>query len=333
LRRLYSSQPHGEKPSLKLVAELRKLTEVSISKAREALEASQNDVAAALEWLKADLATSGAKKAAKVDGRTVNEGLISTCVLNAGGFVHAPRAAMVELNCETDFVGRNDLFGALASDVARTTAFFAEQLSAGSGETFRHVAGPEEIESAPLVLAGEAGPSASETVGSRIRETIAKVGEKIALRRAFAIAPPSSPYLPSDKTRMRVGSYLHGAIRNSPDLATAQGRIGTLVDFSLSSPTVSQLLSSDNQSFLAELSKMERAIARQVVGLRAQTVTGSDDSALYSQPWLAAEVEVETVLDALRRWSRDNGVAKTAEEGGLEVLGFTKWTVGEPVEL
>ncbi|KAJ2927497.1 hypothetical protein H1R20_g9598, partial [Candolleomyces eurysporus] len=79
-RCLYSTA--AEKPSLKLVAELRKRTEVSIVKAREALSASGNDVDAALDWLQKDLVASGAKKAAKVGGRATNEGLISTSVLS-----------------------------------------------------------------------------------------------------------------------------------------------------------------------------------------------------------------------------------------------------------
>ena len=80
--RLYSQCP--EKPPLKLVAELRKLTEVSITKAREALAASNNDVSAALVWLQNDLAVSGAQKAAKVAHRTAGEGLVGASVLARG---------------------------------------------------------------------------------------------------------------------------------------------------------------------------------------------------------------------------------------------------------
>jgi elongation factor Ts len=112
--RFYSKS--AEKPSnVRLVAELRKLTEVSITKAREALAASNNDVSAALQWLQNDLAVSGAKKAAKVAHRAASEGLVCASVLSHGtgsslssgahGYGHGGlRAALVELNCETDFV-------------------------------------------------------------------------------------------------------------------------------------------------------------------------------------------------------------------------------------
>ena len=97
-----------EKPSLKLVAELRKLTEVSISKAREALAASNNDVPAARAWLQNDLAVSGAQRAAKVAHRAAGEGLVCASVFARGTGSTSDhggvRAALVELNSETVFV-------------------------------------------------------------------------------------------------------------------------------------------------------------------------------------------------------------------------------------
>ena len=53
--RLYSTTAPPPKPSVKLIAEIRKVTEVSITKAREALTATNNDVQAALKWLEDDL--------------------------------------------------------------------------------------------------------------------------------------------------------------------------------------------------------------------------------------------------------------------------------------
>ena len=74
--RLYSTAAPPPKPSVKLIAELRKLTEVSISKAREALTATNNDVDAAFKWLQDDLVASGAKKAEKLADRTTKQGLV-----------------------------------------------------------------------------------------------------------------------------------------------------------------------------------------------------------------------------------------------------------------
>lgn len=127
LRSYSSAQP--PKPSAKLVGELRKLTETSISKARDALIATSNDLNAALKWLEEDLAVSGAKKAAKVEGRTAGEGLVGVSILSPGlgSWKDGIRASMVELNCETDFVARNELFSKLLADISHTTAFLAEE--------------------------------------------------------------------------------------------------------------------------------------------------------------------------------------------------------------
>jgi len=79
-RSFSSSSPSFTKANIKLVAELRKRTEVSLSKAKEALTATNNDVEAALEWLEKDLIASGAKKKEKVQDRTAGEGLIGVSV-------------------------------------------------------------------------------------------------------------------------------------------------------------------------------------------------------------------------------------------------------------
>ncbi|KAG9087605.1 Elongation factor Ts, mitochondrial, partial [Ceratobasidium sp. 392] len=123
------------KASIKLIAEIRKITDnqTSFAKAKEALLATQNDLDAALAWLEKDNITSGAKKAAKVASRVANDGLVGIAVLSDGsssgkGFgSNGVRAAMVEVNCETDFVARNELFAKLVTDIAHTAAYLGEE--------------------------------------------------------------------------------------------------------------------------------------------------------------------------------------------------------------
>src|ERR1700742_1054761 len=83
-RSFSSSPPSFTKANIKLVAELRKRTEVSLSKAKEGLTVTNNDVDAALDWLENDLVTSGAKKKEKVQGRTAGEGLVGVRILSNG---------------------------------------------------------------------------------------------------------------------------------------------------------------------------------------------------------------------------------------------------------
>jgi elongation factor Ts len=331
---------NAAKPSLRLVAELRKLTEVSITKAREALAASNNDVSAALEWLQNDLAVSGAKKAAKVAHRAAGEGLVGAAVLSRG--TGAPqggggvRAALVELNCETDFVARNALFGRLVADVAHTAAFLAEP-GAAEHRTKHTPMLPvprERLLDAPL-LSAEGRPGAQHgaggaqgmmtTVGSAIREAVAKLGENIVLQRAVSVVhDPVAPRARAD-LGLRVASYTHGG------LLASQGRIGTLALIALKSPRLMPLLSTVD--FREELERIERSLARQIVGFDTTSIRG-EEGALYNQPFMMSgdAREGETVGAALSRWARQKQLildTDGTDTGGLEVVEFVKWTVGD----
>ena len=343
--RFYST--NAEKPPLKLVAELRKLTEVSITKAREALAASNNDVSAALKWLQNDLAVSGAKKAAKVAHRTAGEGLIGASVLSrgTGSSPGGVRAALVELNCETDFVARNALFGRLVADVAHTAAFLAE--SSGSSEPYRHEQEQEHehekkyihpvqhdrLLDAPLLSVEGSSSSPPNpnsgmqgTVGNAIRDAIAKLGENIVLKRAASVVHDPVPRLRGD-LGLRVASYTHGGVSPSQG-----GRIGALALIALKSPRLTPLLSS--LEFRQELQHIERSLARQIVGFDTLAIRGGQEGALYDQPFMmfGDAHEGETVGAGLARWARQKLLVVDtdgAEAGGVEVVEFVKWTVGE----
>lgn len=329
--RLYSTQP-PEKPSLKLVAELRKLTEVSITKAREALGASNNDVQAALQWLEQDLAVSGAKKAAKVEGRETSEGLIGISVLSrgTGDSPSNVRAAMIELNCETDFVARNDLFGKLVADIAHTTAFIAEADPSSSDVLRPFVL--DALLDAPLLSPNSVDTRAHATVGTAIRDTIAKVGEKVSLKRAItAVQQPVPPKFAST-LGLRLGSYTHGGI-NMP----SQGRIGALSLLALKSPRLMSLFT--DPSFREDVTKLERSLARQIVGFETRFIKPPagdfDETALYSQPAMMfpGSFGGDSVEKVLEKWVHEKKLVvdtDAVESGGIEVLEFAKWTVGEP---
>jgi elongation factor Ts len=356
--RFYST--NAEKPPLKLVAELRKLTEVSITKAREALAASNNDLSAALNWLQNDLAVSGAKKAAKIAHRTAGEGLVGASVLSrgTGSSPGGVRAALVELNCETDFVARNALFGRLVADVAHTAAFLAESSGSGPDEPYRqehehehekktyiHPVPRDRLLDAPLLSAEGLEKSSSPkagagdgmqmqmqtqgTVGNAIRDAIAKLGENIVLQRAVSVVHDPVPRLRGD-LGLRVASYTHGGVSPS------RGRIGALALIALKSPRLTPLLSS--LDFRQELERIERSLARQIVGFDTLAIRGEEGAgALYDQPFMmfGDAHEGETVGAGLARWARQKLLvfdSDGAEAGGVEVVEFVKWTVGESLD-
>lgn len=321
--RAYSTPtPPPVRADIKLVAELRKLTQTSMIKAREALVATSNDVPAALEWLARDLEARGLKVEAKLADRTTANGLVGTVLLGdgSGGTTGALRGAIVELNCETDFVARNEMFQALALDLAHTTAFLAEGNGA-SGRDYTTLS-PETLADAPLLSRSGATEG---TVSSAIRDAMTKLGEKISFRRAASVVS-ANPV-----RGVRVGAYVHGATSTSADTRYQAGRIGALVTLGLN-PASSSDPSSDyntllaSESFGAEYTKLARAAARQVVGMPTLSIRDgpSEETTLYEQQPMMFGSSDASVREYLQKWGEARGI-----HAGVEVEQFVKWTVGE----
>lgn len=315
------------------MAELRKRTDTSISKAREALLATNNNVDAALEWLQKDLAQTGAKKAAKVEGREMKEGLIGISVLASGYGEGAGgvRAAMVELNCETDFVGRNELYGKLASDIAHTVAFHAEAPSDfEENPSLLRQYSIDLLLDTPLMpkIFSLGSPEKGTSVGSAIRDSIAKLGENLGLRRAVSVVLPSPPE--AIQAGLRVAPYVHGST-----LDPWLGRIGTLALVYIKSPRLKELYA--DEKFREAFGKVERALARQIVGFETNSIRlvgSSPETALYEQPFslLPGEFNGKPVKNVLEEWATQKGLidsSKADEYQGIAVSEFARWSVGQ----
>jgi elongation factor Ts len=163
-----------------MVKELREKTGAGMMDCKMALNETNGDMEAAVDWLR----TKGLAKAAKKSGRVAAEGLIA--VADAGN-----RAAMVELNSETDFVSRNEQFQALVRSVAQ-----AALKTDGNLDT---------------VLAADL--SGGGPVESAISSAVATIGENMTLRRSAVLSVDQGV----------VASYIHAAV------APGLGKIGVLV--------------------------------------------------------------------------------------------------------
>jgi len=145
----------------KMVMDLRKATGLGMMECKKALTESDGDLDAAVEWLR----KKGLAKAAKKAGREAKEGLIRIHKTN-----HR-HGAMLVINCETDFVSRNDDFQALVADLA---AFFATAevppQCVGAPASSEHI--EEQIKG--MAYKGH-------TVGEEITAAVAKIGENIQL--------------------------------------------------------------------------------------------------------------------------------------------------------
>src|SRR5450755_332208 len=162
-----------------MVKELRESTGAGMMDCKAALTESNGEMTAAQDWLR----KKGLSKAAKKAGRVAAEGLIGVLVAGTKGVV-------VEVNSETDFVARNDLFQGLVKMIADVT------LAAGT-----------DVEKINAAKAG------SITVAESIADTIAKIGENMTLRRAAALSV----------TKGAVGAYVHSSVSDG------LGKIGVLV--------------------------------------------------------------------------------------------------------
>jgi elongation factor Ts len=153
-----------------LVKELRDRTGAGVMDCKAALEEASGDLDRAAEILQA----KGIADAEKRAGRETGQGVIE-CYIHGGGRL----GAMVEVNCETDFVARTDDFKQLARDLAMQVVAYSP-LSISEEDL------PEGAEGDPKELCLLRQPfvkDESRTIDDLIKDVIAKTGENIRVRR------------------------------------------------------------------------------------------------------------------------------------------------------
>ena len=186
------------------IKRLRELTGVGMTDAKKALETADGDFDAALK----EMRQKGLTKAEKRSEREARQGIVGT-------YNHDSRIGVaVEVNCETDFVARNEIFTNLVKDIAMHVAASAPQyVSADDIPAEERDAKKQELlasdalkgkpaEMAEKIVEGQLGKYFAErclldqpfiknpdqTVGDYVKEHIAKLGENIVVRRFSRIA-------------------------------------------------------------------------------------------------------------------------------------------------
>jgi len=164
-----------------LVKELREKTGAGMMDCKKALAENEGQLEAAVDWLR----TKGLSAAAKKAGRVACEGLV-------GLAIDGNRGALIEINAETDFVARNDIFQAFVQTMARLV------LDHGS-----------DLEK----LGDIAYPETGRKVSEQLTHMISTIGENIRFRRAVEISVDNGC----------LSSYIHNA------LASNVGKIGVII--------------------------------------------------------------------------------------------------------
>jgi elongation factor Ts len=161
------------KNNLNAIKSLREKTSASINDVRSALEASGGDEAKALEFLR----QRGAQIAEKRQGRSALQGRIEAYIHHDGRL-----GALVEINCETDFVARNDEFKQFCRDLALQVAAMGPRYIRREDVPAAEAADPETLKTVCL-LEQPFVKDQKLTVGDLLKALVAKTGENVIIRR------------------------------------------------------------------------------------------------------------------------------------------------------
>ena len=166
--------------SMEQVRELRERTGAGILEAKKLLEEVNGDMKQAIERMR----ERGLKIADKKKDRAANEGRIDVYIHNGNKM-----AAIVEVNCETDFVARNEEFIKLVKNLALhiasnpdTKYISRDEVPAGEAEAYDAGTADEYI-AKTVLLEQPFVRNPSESIQEMVRNTIAKTGENIVIRR------------------------------------------------------------------------------------------------------------------------------------------------------
>ena len=271
--------------SATLVKDMRERTGLGMMECKRALEQAGGDIEAAIEAVR----TSGQAKADKKAGRVAAEGVVVVTAQAGAG-------AAVEVNCETDFVAKDENF-----------ARFAEQVGALA---LAH--GPADA------AALGALPMDGKTVDETRAELVARIGENIQLRRCVRLGAGDGE---------RVGAYRHGT-RIAVLVRLAGGSDELAKDLAMHI-AASRPLCVSEADIPAEVLERERRIydaqaaeSGKPADIRAKMVEGrvrkyAAEVTLLGQPFVK---DPETTVD------------KLVKNAGARVLEFVRYEVGEGIE-
>lgn len=270
------------------VKELRERTGAGMMDCKKALSSTSGDMEAAVDLLR----TQGLAKVDKKASRIAAEGRIAQA--QSGDSV-----LLVELNCETDFVAKDENFVKFANEVASAAA----------------ATGTTDIEAIKALSLG------GDTVESARAALVAKIGENIQVRRAFKVAGPV------------VGAYLHGS-RIGVAVALEGGSVelarGVAMHIAAMNPHWK-----DMSEVPAEVQQREKEIALEQMNadpkdmnkpadIKEKIVAGKIRKTLATQTLLGQEFASADANGAL--------VEEVLKKASAKVLAYTRLVVGEGIE-
>ncbi|MBQ9152326.1 MAG: elongation factor Ts [Solobacterium sp.] len=273
------------------VKELREMTGAGMMDCKKALVECEGDMKKAVDWLR----EKGISKAAKKEGRTAAEGLSRVAV-------KGNRAAVVEINSETDFVAKNDKFLALMDE--------AVNLILDSN--------------AKTVDEALALPAAEGTLNDAVISATAIIGEKIKLRR-FEVVEKNDDEI--------FGTYMHNGGQISA-LTVVKGTADAQVAKDMAMQVASMTPTYVSRAEMpADIIDHERSV------LAAEV---DNDEALASKPEkvkkgivegrLSKSLQDMCLVDQIFFKDQEKKCSQYLKECGAEVVKFVRFKVGEGIE-
>ena len=286
--------------SAQMVKELRELTGAGMMDCKAALTENDGDMEAAVDWLR----KKGLSKAAKKAGRVAAEGLIGVVVQGGKGVV-------VEVNSETDFVARNDLFQGLVKMIADVA------LSVGT-----------DVETIKAAKAG------SITVGESISDTIAKIGENMSLRRAAMLSVSQGA----------IGAYVHNSVTDglgkigvivaleSAGKADELAAIGRQVAMHVASANPQALDAAGLDPAVVEREKNVLADKFKAQGKPANVIDKIVELGLKTFYKEVCLLEQAFIFDDKKSVTQALKEAEGKAGGAIKITGFVRYALGEGIE-
>ncbi len=269
-----------------MVKELRDSTGAGMMDAKKALTENDGDMDAAVDWLR----TKGLAKAAKKSGRTAAEGLVAVKV--AGG-----RGVAVEVNSETDFVGKNADFQAMVAGVA--------DVAVG-------------VNSVDELKAADMGGKSVETV---ITDAIATIGENMSLRRMSVLEGAS------------VVSYVHNAA--APGMGKIGVLVALSGENEAFGKQVAMHVAAVNPASLSE-ADLDPAVVEKEKNVQMDIARESGKPEAVIEKMIVGRMKKfmaeVTLLSQSFVVNPDLTVGAAAKEAGVEITGFVRLEVGEGIE-
>jgi elongation factor Ts len=293
--------------SAKLVQELRQKTGAGMMDCKKALIETEGNVEEAADWLR----KKGISKAGTRSDRVAAEGLVDTYIQPNGRV-----GVLIEVNCQTDFVARNEAFKALVKNLAKQAA---------------------TADSVESLLAQQYADSPGGTVEEFIKQTIATLGENIQVRRFinFALAEGAQGV---------VDSYIHtgGRVGVLVELGSQTESVAANSEFqSLARNTAMQVAACPNVEYVsvdqipAEIAQKEKDIemgkddlANKPDNIKEKIVQGRIEKrlkelTLIDQPYIRDQsISVEDLIKQVK--------AQLGEE--IQVTRFVRYVLGEGIE-